>query len=70
MSSEQRTYGAHYYASCKGKKVRRGSHHFQTGKYKKQWQRTTANKKRKLKKHLSLQPKDIQALKALKLMLQ
>lgn len=67
---EARTYPSHHTSTCRSKaKARRGSHDFKRGKYKRQWDKTTRNRKRKLQKHLALRPGDIQALAALKKLL-
>lgn len=49
-----------------GHKGSRSARHKANGKYAKQRLRTEMNRKRRLKKHLSLHPKDISALKALR----
>lgn len=51
MPKTQRIYGSNFANTCKNKaKARRGAHHFKTGKYKKQWARTEANRQKRLEK--------------------
>lgn len=53
MVKERRIYGSHYRPNSKNKaKDRRGSHDFQTGKYKRQWDRTAANRLRRQQRAL------------------
>lgn len=51
MPKPRRIYGAHFTATYKNRaKARRGAHHFKTGKYKKQWDRTEANRLKRQEK--------------------
>ncbi len=53
-------------AKIGGNRAKGRQHAKNEGYYKQQFARTEKNRKRRLKKHLSLYPKDIQALAALK----
>lgn len=57
-------------AKIGGNRAKGRQHTKNEGYYKQQFAVTEKNRKRKLKKHLSLHPEDIQALQALKKVIQ